>query len=122
MKTLPLLNFRLKQKLSFEEWDKIELTLGCKINIIKLITAPQFNYVLMMVPIIIPSDIFKRYEHLIKHFLWGGKGARIKLEKFYAPKEKVSLGLLDPKLYCLSFEMAKLPSLNIRKVRTGRND
>lgn len=62
----------------------------------------------MMLPITIPSDIFKRYENLIKHFLWGDKKARIKFEKLYAPREKGGLGLPNPKFYFFSFEVTKL--------------
>lgn len=47
-------------------------------------------------------------EASLPHFLWDGKRARIKLSKLCAPKEKGGLGLPDPRLYEISFEMAKL--------------
>lgn len=108
---LPWLNFNLllqKMKTNLEKWVKIKLTLWGKVNIIKMIVAPQFNYLVMMLPITIPSAIFKRYDDVIKQFLWEGKKARIKLSKLCAPTEKGGLGLPDPRLYVISFEMAKL--------------
>lgn len=73
-----------------------------------MIIAPQFNYVVMMLPITITPAIFKKYDDIVKHFLWEEKKAQIKLSKLCAPKEKGGLGLPDPRLYALSFEMAKL--------------
>lgn len=73
-----------------------------------MIIAPQFNYVVVMLPITIPPVIFRKYEGLIKQFLWGGKKARIKLSKVCAPREKGGMGLPDPRLYSLSFEMVRI--------------
>lgn len=108
---LPWLNFDpllQKIKTNLEKWVKIKLTLWGKINIIKMIIAPQFNYLVMMLPITIPPAIFKKYDDVVKQFLWEGKKARIKLSKLCTPKEKGGLGLPDPRLYAISFEMAKL--------------
>lgn len=87
---------------------KIKLTLWGKVNIIKMIIAPQFNYLLMMLPIRIQPTIFKKYDDVVKQFLWEGKRPRIKLSKLCSPKEKGGLGLTDLRLYAISFEMAKL--------------
>lgn len=56
---LPLLNLDpllSTIKTDFEKWEKIKLTLLGKINI-KMITTPQFNYVIMMLPFTNPLDI-----------------------------------------------------------------
>ena len=79
-----------------------------KVNVVKITVAPHFNYLVMMLPITILPDIFKRYDNIIKHFLWEGKKARIKLSKVCAPTEKGRMGLPDPRLYYLAFEMSKL--------------
>lgn len=79
-----------------------------KINIIKMILAPQFNYLVMMLPITIPPAIFMKYDDMIKQFLWEEKKPWIKLSKLCFPKEKGGLGLPDLRLYSISFEMAKL--------------
>ncbi len=62
----------------------------------------------MMLSITIPHAISKKYDDTVKRFLWEGKKARIKLSKLCAPKEKGGLGLPDPRLYRISFEIAKL--------------
>lgn len=59
-------------------------------------------------PITIPSAIFKKYDDVVKQFLWEGKKPRIKISKLCEPKEKGGLGLPDSRLYAMSFEMAKL--------------
>ncbi|MCI4381688.1 hypothetical protein PGIGA_G00254930, partial [Pangasianodon gigas] len=97
-----------KFKTNLEKWEKIKLTLWGKISIIKMVTAPQLNYVLMMLPIKIPNSFFKQFDSLMKHFLWDGKRARINLNKLIAPKEKGGLGFPDCRLYHLSFALAKI--------------
>ena len=102
---LPLLNFNPvlgKIKANLEKWEKIRLTLWGKVNIVKISVAPQFNYLVMMLPITIPPDIFKRYDNIIKHFLWEGKKVRIKLSKLCAPKEKGRNGVTRSKIVLFS--------------------
>lgn len=73
---LPWLNFNpLLQKIetNLEKWVKIKLMLWGKMNLIKMIIAPQFNYLLMMLPITITPIIFKKYDDVVKEFLWEGK-------------------------------------------------
>ncbi len=79
-----------------------------KVNIIKMVVSSQLNYVLMMLPLTIPQLIFSQYDIMVKHFLWNGKRPRIKFNKLCAPRDKGGLGLPDPRLYQISFEMAKL--------------
>lgn len=61
--------------------DKIQLTLWGKVNIIKMVVSPQFNYVLMMLPLTIPQSIFNQYDIMVKRFLWSGERPRINLNK-----------------------------------------
>ena len=97
-----------KIKTNLDKWGKFKLTLWGKNNVIKMIVAPQFNYVAMMLPIKIPSTTFRQLDDVIKHFLWDGKRPRIKLRKLCAHKEKGGLGLPDLSMYYLAFEMAKI--------------
>ena len=61
-----------------------------------------------MVPVTISPQIFKRYDIIIEDFLWGGKRPRIKFIKVCSLRDKGGLGLPDPRLYYISFEMAKI--------------
>ena len=62
----------------------------------------------MMVPVTISPQIFKRYDIIIEDFLWGRKRPRIKFIKVCSLRDKGGLGLPDPRLYYISFEMAKI--------------
>ena len=97
-----------KTKTNVGKWGKLNLTLWGKVNVVKMVIAPQFNYVSMMLPLSIPDHIFKQYDNLIKDFLWAGRKPRFKLSKLYAPKDKGGLGLPDVRLYSWSFEMVKI--------------
>ena len=39
-----------------------------KINIIKMVVAPQFNYISMMIAVTISDGLFKQYNYLIREF------------------------------------------------------
>ncbi len=97
-----------KIKTNLHKWGKLKLTLWGKINVIKMIVAPQFSYVAMMLPIKIPSTTFRQLDDAMKYCLWGGKRPRIKLRKLCAHKEEGGLGLPDLRLYYLAFEMTKI--------------
>ncbi len=108
---IPTLNLEpllQKTKTNLDKWGKLKLTLWGKVNVIKMVVAPQFNYVLMMLPITVSPQIFKRYDTIIKDFLWDRKRPRVKSSKMWPPRDKGGLGLPDPRLYYVSFEMAKL--------------
>lgn len=72
-------------KNNLDKWWKIQLTLWGKVIIIKMVVSPQLNYVLMMLPLTTPQ-----------------------LNKLCASRDKGGLGLPDPRLYQVSYEMAKL--------------
>ena len=97
-----------KIKTNLDKWGKLRLTLWGKINVVKMVVAPQLNYVLMMLPITISPQVFKQYDTIIREFLWDRKRPRIKLSKMCSPRDRGGLGLPDPRLYYVSFEMAKL--------------
>lgn len=97
-----------KMKINLDKWKLLNLTLWGKINTVKMLVAPQFNYVSMMIPIIIDNTLLKQYNGLIKEFLWNGKRARIGIRKLTNLREYGGLALPDLELYNLAFEMNKL--------------
>lgn len=68
-----------KTKTNLGKWGKLNLTLWGKVNVVKMVIAPQFNYLSMMIPLNISDHIFKQYDSLIKDFLWAGRKPRFKL-------------------------------------------
>ena len=68
-------------KNNFERWKIINLTMWGKINTIKMVIVPQFNYTPMMLPVIIPSGIYKQHNQIVKDYLWKGKKPRINIKK-----------------------------------------
>lgn len=57
LEKLPWINFTpllQRIKINLEKWAKTKFTLWGKIHIIKMMIAPQFNYLVMMLPIGIP--------------------------------------------------------------------
>lgn len=65
--------------------------------------ASQVNYITMMLPIKIPSTVFKQFDDIIKPILCSGIRPRIKLSRLCAHKEKGGLDPPDPRLYHLYF-------------------
>ena len=57
-------------KKNLERCKIINLTLWGKFNTIKMVIAPQFNYISMMLPVIIPSVTYKQYNQMVKEYLW----------------------------------------------------
>lgn len=55
----PLLN---KFQADIERWSPLYLSLWGKINVIKMISAPRFNYVLQALPLKIPTGYFQQFE------------------------------------------------------------
>ena len=58
---------------------------------------------LQCLPIAIPQKYFRRFDQICKKFLWNGKRARIKLEKFQVPINKGGVGLPKLALYHYAF-------------------
>lgn len=75
-----------KIKMNLEKWGKLKLTLWGKNNVIKMVVAPQFNYVSMMLPVNVAPQLFKHYDKIIKEILWDKKRPRINIKKMWSPK------------------------------------
>lgn len=68
-----------KRKNDLDKWKSINLTLWGKMNTIKMVVAPKFNYISMMIPVTIFTGVFKQYNQIIKDYLWNGKKPRINM-------------------------------------------
>lgn len=97
-----------KIKNSLEKWKTLNLTLWGKINTVKMVIAPQFNYLSMMLPLSIPGEFFTQYNRMIKDYLWNGKRAKINLQKLYMTRSEGGLSLPNVELYNIAFKMDKL--------------
>ena len=111
IETMPVLNSEpalQKVKDNLDKWGKLKLSLWGKISVIKMVVAPQLNYIARMLPVAIPPQIFKQYDSALKEFLWEGKKLRIGMSKMCSPKDRGGLGLPSLRLYHVSFDIAKL--------------
>ncbi len=88
-----------KIKNNLEKWKVKNLSLWGKINTIKMAIVPQFNYISMMLPLIIPDRIFKQYNQIVKDFLWNGKRPRINIKKMYSHRKRGGLALPNVETY-----------------------
>ncbi len=89
-----------KIKTNLDNWSKLHLTLWGKVNAIKMVVAPQINYLTGMTPICIPKQLLVRYDKMIKQFLWDGKKTRIHLDKLFESKKRGGLSLQHKILQC----------------------
>ena len=90
------------------KWEKLELTLWGKMNVIKMVVAPQFNYVSMMFSVDISPWLFKQFDRIIKEFLWDRKRLRINIKKMCSPRDMGGMALPSVRVYNLSFEISRL--------------
>ena len=54
-----------------------------KVSVIKMVVAPQLNYVTVMVPVAMPHLFFKQYDLITKEFFWEGRKPRCGLRKIW---------------------------------------
>uniref|UniRef100_A0A672IAP0 Reverse transcriptase domain-containing protein n=1 Tax=Salarias fasciatus TaxID=181472 RepID=A0A672IAP0_SALFA len=71
---IPLLDI-IKQDLG--QWSTLPLSLGGRINIIKMNVLPKFLYLFQCVPLFLTKTFFSFIDKLISSFIWNGKTARI---------------------------------------------
>lgn len=72
-----------KIKNNFDQWGKLKLTLWGKIKVIKMVVAPQFNYISMMLPVNISLQLLGQFDRIIKDFLWDRKRPIINKENVF---------------------------------------
>uniref|UniRef100_A0A3P9H232 Reverse transcriptase domain-containing protein n=1 Tax=Oryzias latipes TaxID=8090 RepID=A0A3P9H232_ORYLA len=93
---LPLLA-QLKKDL--ERWSLLPLSLGGKINTIKMNTLPKFLYIFQCVPIYISKSFFTDVDKLISGFLWNKKNPRIRKSVLQQHRKHGGLSLPNFQLY-----------------------
>ena len=57
-----------KTKTKLGKWGKLNLTLWGKVNVVKMVIAPQFNYLFMMIPLNISDHILNSMIVSLKTF------------------------------------------------------
>ncbi len=97
-----------EDKSNLDKWGNLKLPLWDKINVIKMVVAPQFNYVSMMLPVDTSPQLFKQLDRIIRDFYWDRKRPRINIKKMCSPRDTGGLGLPNVRLYNLAFEMSQL--------------
>lgn len=71
----PLLT-RLKQDM--ERWSLLPLSLGGRINIIKMNVLPKFLYIFQCIPLHLSKSFFMAVDNLVSGFIWNKKNPRIR--------------------------------------------
>jgi len=61
-----------------------------------------------MLTVSVPPQILKRYNFIVKVYLWDGQKSKDWLSKLRSPRDKGGLGLPNLRLYQISFEMVKI--------------
>lgn len=73
----PLLQ-SLKQNM--ERWSLIQLSLGGRINIVKMNIMPRFLFLFQCIPLFLTKSFFSSINSIITNFIWNKKVPRIKKE------------------------------------------
>lgn len=86
----PLLN-NLKQDL--ERWDPLPLSLGGRINTIKMNVLPKFLYLFQCLPIFLTKSFFSNLNSQISSFIWHKKQPRINKNILQRPRTMGGMAL-----------------------------
>lgn len=111
MMTENLLPLLLKLESALQNWSKLGLTLLGKINILKMITIPQINYITYILPLDFPPLLVKRFNKAVDTFLCAGKRSLFNRTKVYAAKEDGGLSLLKVDWYHYTFSFSQLSKI-----------
>lgn len=114
---LPLIQ-KIENKL--QSWTKLGLSLLGKINILKMITVPQINYITYLIPLSFPPLLLKRFNRSIEKFLWAGKKPLFNRTKLYAAKEDGGMSLPRIDWYHYAFSLNQLSKINIVEDKSPR--
>lgn len=89
-------------------WSKLGLSLLGKINILKMITVPQINYITYLLPLVFPPPLLSRFNKAVNKFLWAGKKPSFNKTKLCAANEDGGLGLPRVDWYHYAFSLKQL--------------
>jgi hypothetical protein len=65
-----------KIQLQFQSWDKIQISLWGRIQVIKMVIAPKLSCIISMLTLSIPVYTFKSIDKMIRVYLGGLKLCR----------------------------------------------
>lgn len=80
-------------KQDFERWDFLPLSLGGRINVIKLNILPKLLYLFQCVPIFLTKSFFSNLNNHISSFIWNKKHPRIKKNILQKPRSQGGMAL-----------------------------
>ena len=87
---LPLMN-SLKEDI--KRWDLLPLSLGGRINTIKMSVLPKFLYLFQSIPVFLTKFFFKTVNSLISAFIWSNKSPRIRKSILEKPRPQGGMAL-----------------------------
>ena len=87
---LPLLS---KLKRDLEKWDLLPLSLGGRINTVKMNIFPKFLYLFQCLPVFLTKSFFNNLKTQISSFIWNKKQPRIKHNILQRPRRAGGLAL-----------------------------
>ena len=93
----PPLILRLKQDL--ERWNLLPLSLGGRINTIKMNVMPKFLYLFQCIPIFLTKAFFCSIDKLISEFIWNKKNPRIRKSVLQRHRQHGGLSLPNFQFY-----------------------
>lgn len=76
-----------KIRINLEKCGRLKLTLWGKVNVIKMVVAPQFNYVSIMLLADLSTTLLKNFDNTIKTFLLEKKRPRINTKKMRSSRD-----------------------------------
>ena len=93
----PPLVLCLKQDL--ERWSLLPLSLGGRINAIKMNVLPKFLYVFQCIPVFLSKSFFLSVDKLISGFIWNKKNPRIRKSMLQRHRHYGGLALPNFRFY-----------------------
>uniref|UniRef100_A0A669DHM2 Reverse transcriptase domain-containing protein n=1 Tax=Oreochromis niloticus TaxID=8128 RepID=A0A669DHM2_ORENI len=92
-------------KINIDRWSQMYLSMWGKVNVIKMVCTPKFNYLLQALPIHVPLKYIKQFDQLCKAFIWNNKKPRLNLRKLQKPADRGGLGMPNLLLYHYAFSL-----------------
>uniref|UniRef100_A0AAR2K2M4 Reverse transcriptase domain-containing protein n=1 Tax=Pygocentrus nattereri TaxID=42514 RepID=A0AAR2K2M4_PYGNA len=86
-------------KQDFKRWRTLPISLGGRINTVKMNILPRFLYLFQCIPIFLTKSFFLLIDKLISAFIWNGKNARIRKSILQRHREHGGLSLPNFQYY-----------------------
>lgn len=88
-----------------DRWDPLPLSLGGRINTVKMNILPKFLYIFQCLPIFLTKSFFTKLNNQISSFIWNKKPPRIKRSVLQRPRSMGGMALPNfLYYYWLTFE------------------